>query len=530
MESRLQLLGESLDALPMHVSVLNEAGTIVQTNQAWREFGRRNDIRTSPDSIGTNYLEVCAQSATETATETRRGLEALLAGRRETFRLEYPCHSPVEQRWFLLEAVPVTIEGRRHAVVAHSNVTEYTRAAQQHEREVAHLEALTDLNAAIREVTHAIIDTTSRAEIEATVCSALVETTGYDCAWVGTVGGPSGSITVRAAAGDCPDGLDIGDTFEGPFGETAVLQAIWTHDVQTTRESHADPAFDWRADEGRAYTTQSVAAVPVTHRGTVSGVCCLYTDRPTAFGSDERVILAQLGAVVGHAIAATERTQALMSDELIEVDLRIPAPFDHPRSAADWTVEVTRTVAADGDHVMYGTTTDAEIEALGAAVEAAPDAELTVIGGPPEAVRIAIRLSDECVIPLLAAHGWSTDSAVLADGEYFLTVHLPTNDSVRELMETIGEMVPDVELLARRQIHAEPIDAEREASAIADLTDRQRTVLTTAHAAGYFEWPREASGEEIAATLGIAAPTFHQHLRLGEGKLLDRLLSGEAVG
>ncbi|MFO7833829.1 MAG: helix-turn-helix domain-containing protein [Halohasta sp.] len=528
MESRLQLLGESLDALPVNVSVLDDEGTIVQTNQAWREFGRRNDIRTAADTIGTNYLEVCAQSSTEMATETRRGLAELLAGTREQFRLEYPCHSPVEQRWFLLVAVPTTIDGRRHAVVAHINVTEYKLAARRHEQELAHLEALTDLSAAIREVTHAVIDQSSRAEIDETVCSALVETTGYDCAWVGAVDGSNGSITVRASAGDCIDG--IGGSFGGPFGETVVRQAIWTHEVQTTSEIHADPAFDWREESGEAYTEQAVAAVPITHRGTVSGVCCISTDRSTAFGPDERRILAQLGAVVGHAIAASERTQALMSDELIEVDLRIPARFEQPPSADDWRVEVTQTVASDGDYVLYGTTTDEEIEPLSAAVDREPDAELTVIGGPSDAVRVAIRLAGECVTALLAAHGWSTDAAVFEGGDCVLTVHLPAGDSVRELLTTLEETVSDVELLARRQIHADPVDTSPTTSTVDELTDRQRTVLKTAYAAGYFEWPRGTSGEEIAETLGISPPTFHQHLRLGEGKLMAAVLADEAVG
>ena len=529
MDNRLQLLGESLDALPVNVSVLDPEGTILQTNQAWREFVVRNDIATEADTIGTNYLDVCEQSATGTATETRRGLAELLAGRRDAFQLEYPCHSPVEQRWFLLVAVPVTIAERRHAVVAHINVTEYKLAARRREQELAHLEALTDLSAAIREVTHAVIDQSSRAEIDETVCAALVETTGYDCAWLGAVDGPSGAITVRASAGDCPEGID--GSFEGPFGETVVRQAIWTHEVQATNEIYEDPAFDWRGESGEAYTEEAVAAVPITHRGTLSGVCCVSTDRSTAFGPDERAILAELGAVVGHAIVASERTQALMSDELIEVELRIPTRFEQPRSAADWRVEVSQTVAAaDGDYVVYGTTTDAEIEAIRAAVDPDPDAELTVIGGPPESVRIAILLAGECVISLLAAHGWSTDTAVIDSGEWFLTVHLPTSDSVRELMDTVRETTPDAELLARRQIHAEPVDAEREPSAVAELTDRQRTVLETAHAAGYFEWPREASGEEIASTLGISPPTFHQHLRLGEGKLMAAVLADEAVG
>ncbi len=522
MDSRLQLLGQSLDALPVNVSLLDRDGTILQTNQAWREFGTRNDIQTEADTIGTNYLDVCEQSSTDTARRTRRGLSELLAGTREEFQLEYPCHSPVEQRWFLLVAVPVTVDGHRHAVVAHINVTEYKLAARQRERQMAHLEALTDLSSAIREVTHVVIDQSSRSEIERTVCSALVETTGYDCAWVGNVDGRSGSVMVHASAGDCGDDLD--GEFEGMLGETIVRQAIWTHEVQTTTDTHEDPAFDWRSESEQAYTEQAVAAVPITHGGTLYGVCCVYSDRSTAFGSDERAILSQLGAVVGHAIAASERTQALMSDELIEVELLVPALFEQPPSAADWRVEIVQTVAADGHYVMYGTTSAAEIDTIAAIFEPLDDADLTVIGGTGEERRIALRLAGHCVIPLLATHGWSTEAALLNNGDCYLTVHLPSGDSVREMMEIIREQHPDVELRARRQTHAEPrTDSERAASAVAELTDRQRTILQTAHAAGYFEWPRDASGEEVAETLGISSPTFHQHLRVGQGKLMNAI-------
>jgi predicted DNA binding protein len=40
-----------------------------------------------------------------------------------------------------------------------------------------------------------------------------------------------------------------------------------------------------------------------------------------------------------------------------------------------------------------------------------------------------------------------------------------------------------------------------------------------------FEWPREASGEDVAETIGVASPTFHQHLRKAERKVFDAVFS-----
>lgn len=52
------------------------------------------------------------------------------------------------------------------------------------------------------------------------------------------------------------------------------------------------------------------------------------------------------------------------------------------------------------------------------------------------------------------------------------------------------------------------------------ITPRQREVVETALEAGYFEWPRELSSEELASELGITRGTCLEHLRKAQAKLL----------
>lgn len=59
-------------------------------------------------------------------------------------------------------------------------------------------------------------------------------------------------------------------------------------------------------------------------------------------------------------------------------------------------------------------------------------------------------------------------------------------------------------------------------------TDRQREVLQAAYHGGYFESPKRATVQEIAATLGVSGPVFHSHLRAGERTIFDHLLDVEA--
>jgi predicted DNA binding protein len=53
------------------------------------------------------------------------------------------------------------------------------------------------------------------------------------------------------------------------------------------------------------------------------------------------------------------------------------------------------------------------------------------------------------------------------------------------------------------------------------LTDKQRTVLRTAHLSDYFTSPRGSTSEEVAEALDIAGPTVLYHLRNAQRKLLS---------
>jgi predicted DNA binding protein len=56
-----------------------------------------------------------------------------------------------------------------------------------------------------------------------------------------------------------------------------------------------------------------------------------------------------------------------------------------------------------------------------------------------------------------------------------------------------------------------------------ELTDRQTEILHTALLAGYFEWPRDSSAEDVAETVGITSSTLQYHLRNAQKTVFSRL-------
>lgn len=127
-----------LDALATHIAVLDRGGAIVAVNAAWRRFALANGGDEQPGStgVGANYLAICraaADAGDADAAAAAAGISGVLAGAAPSFTLEYPCHAPHEQRWFVLHATPLP-EPHGGVVVAHAAVTRRRRAEAALER------------------------------------------------------------------------------------------------------------------------------------------------------------------------------------------------------------------------------------------------------------------------------------------------------------------------------------------------------------------------------------------------------------
>jgi two-component sensor histidine kinase len=129
------LYSEIIGALPAHIAVLDRSGRILITNRAWEIFAAQNGAaQDAAVTVGANYLQVCRRASErhdEYAARALHGIEAVLSGRSQSFAMDYPCHSPHEQRWFSMTVMGFTGSGEVGAVVSHSNITEPTIAVKE---------------------------------------------------------------------------------------------------------------------------------------------------------------------------------------------------------------------------------------------------------------------------------------------------------------------------------------------------------------------------------------------------------------
>lgn len=127
----------TIDALSSHVCVLDETGTIIAVNRAWRDFAKENRRADCDEGAelpvhngfgeGAQYLAVCdgvVGPEVAISAEFASGIRAVMNGEREEYSAEYPCHSPDEPRWFIgrvrrfLSGCPCRV------LVEHINITE----------------------------------------------------------------------------------------------------------------------------------------------------------------------------------------------------------------------------------------------------------------------------------------------------------------------------------------------------------------------------------------------------------------------
>lgn len=131
-ESR-RFLQSILDSLTSHIAILDDTGTILAVNDAWREFGRRNQANPATiEGVGINYLSVTASDTTSDAETVLTGIEQVLNGTIQSFYHEYmlPVGSPETDMWFAMRVNRFLYDESVRAVVAHTDITQRRRVEE----------------------------------------------------------------------------------------------------------------------------------------------------------------------------------------------------------------------------------------------------------------------------------------------------------------------------------------------------------------------------------------------------------------
>lgn len=129
-----------------------------------------------------------------------------------------------------------------------------------------------------------------------------------------------------------------------------------------------------------------------------------------------------------------------------------------------------------------------------------------------------------CICERIEGFGYPISEIHARAGSLYVTLHLPDIETVQRIVDDLKAHVGEVQV---RQLTRGGGRTGEDLVFIdrSHLTRRQREVLETSYAMGYFAHPKGANAGEVAAALGIAPSTFAEHLAAAQRKILESLIS-----
>lgn len=434
-----------------------------------------------------------------------------------------------ERCWVDMTIAPIVSDegGVEKYVAVDTDITERKERKQQITAQRNRLEVLNRTNEVLRDVNRELVEADTRQEIERAVVERFAASDQFDFACLSAHSVTGEGIRPRTWAGIDEADLDamlsaIDEAESEPF-----TRAVDTGSVQiaTCSEGGEDWATPWK---DRSY--RRVGAIPLRYGDTSYGVLCIGTRTEEAFEDIETAVYQELGETIGYAINAAESKAALLTDSVTEIELRVADPSCY---AAALTAELGGKVrlrwvtSGPGESVVeYVTVQGLEpsvVEDFAHSFSGIGDAR--VVTADEDEALFRFEIVDSSLAHPIVDCGGDLRSIEATAGVATVTAHLSRSADVRSVLDALRTELESVDLLARREIERPALTTGEIRTALESaLTERQREALQTAYVGGFFEWPRDSSGEEIAAVMGINQSTFLQHLRTAERKLLDVLL------
>lgn len=221
-------------------------------------------------------------------------------------------------------------------------------------------------------------------------------------------------------------------------------------------------------------------------------------------------------------------------DSVIEIELTVrnpEYPFVGVSKEEDCRVELAKIIPrADTHYTEFFNVLGAPPARVERHTESAETVEAVLLSEYEDGGLFEFSVSGDCPALTLAELGALPRVVEGVDGRGRIVAEIPLEYDPSAVTDPFFEEYPDFDLRAKRakDTHTPLLTPSTFQQALLDrLTARQQEVLQTAFEMGYYEWPRDCTGQDVAAELGIASATFSEHVFAAERKILT-LMFGDA--
>jgi PAS domain S-box-containing protein len=447
--------------------------------------------------------------------------------------IEYRVENSAGERWYEGRTAPLghTIDGREAVVWVARDVTDRVRSERELAQSRDELTRLNRINGLIHSLLQSLIGSATREEIECTVCEGLANSKFYQFAWVGGPWVKDERMNPSVVAGADRDAVErlVEATSSRPAeansfatvvreNESLIVQNVAKSDRLSDREKECMAELDML----------SAALVPLTYGSTNYGVLAISGTETETFGHSELTALETLGEIAAFAINAVKNRNLIFSDTTVELEFRVRNPnsaIGRISAELDCRCELEGLVPVSDDRLIeYVSFADTEPSpVLDMLSESDVIEEQRVVSADGDCVLELVL--DKSGVHQLVKAGTVVKSAIAEDGDVWYVAEAPSDVDVRTVVEGFRQTYPNSELVSKHEIDR-PVHTTQEFQQTLGerLTDKQQTALQAAYFAGYYEYPRESTGEDVADSLSVSSPTLHQHLRAAQRKIVGTFL------
>ncbi|MFB6154256.1 MAG: bacterio-opsin activator domain-containing protein [Haloferacaceae archaeon] len=377
----------------------------------------------------------------------------------------------------------------------------------------------------------------TREKIRQTVCETLADVDHVEFVSVSAPEHVDEQLTVETVAGDDRGyfervslALDDGDAAEPSVRAAHSSEVVAVENVATDLREAA-----WRK-EALSRSVQSVIGVPLVYGGISYGVLTVYSSLSAGLDEVFRSLLVEFGHLVAYAVNAVERTEALFTDRVVELEFQTTEStcfFVRFVQRADVSLRFEGIVPESGPNylVFVCVAQSAVDDVLEVARETTPVVgDGSVVDESEDEALVRLRLAEDILPVTLAEFGLHVDHIEADPSETRLSVEVAPTMSVQRAVDAVTTLYPDAELVSKRRGRPQGRTTDFADWVVESLTDRQFEAARLAFERGFFDSPRSVTGTEVAEAMDISSSAFHRHLRAAEYSLFDVVFDRQEPG
>ncbi|MFB6284259.1 MAG: PAS domain S-box protein [Halobacteria archaeon] len=376
------------------------------------------------------------------------------------------------------------------------------------------LENLDRINRVLRRVNSGILESDSRDEMEQKVCRRLRKIKGVDMAWIANVNhewGDSRNFSIEPRAGDEVQGYLDSYTDGLPAEEPTVRSASTGKPVLVDEET--TPQLEGWRKKALEYGYERIISVPIKHSGWLYGVLSIYGGASDVVAGETVGVWSELAQILGHGIYRLDQEKASSSADHWNVKFKGGSSSENNpllNFASDTNSVLNfSSVEIRDSSVRVDFVSEAEIEDQIEPIRQISE-DINLVRYDGREGHVVLDMSDAYMVPALKKLGLTVSTIDGTGKSGTVEVEMPKGLDLNNTVKMISSRF-DLEFVSKHS--GSDGDDVVAVDLFEQITDRQKEVVETSLQEGFFESPRQASGEEIAENLGISPQAFYKHIR-----------------